>query len=135
MSQTDTIRYIYAIQYIRSHLQTLIQTDTNKVDQELAELLVQLQVEYKIESKFQQILKPHLKARSWWVDFNQTLSGDEPVRGISGFSPADGSLQGDSAPDPLLITCAKCGFANSLFSWNDLIPCQNRDRPKHNIEL
>ena len=136
MSQTETIHYIYAIQYIRSHLQTLVETDTNKVDQALAELLEQLKTGQDITGQFRQVLKTNPKARTWWVEFNDKPSDNAPVtRGISDSSAADSALHGSSAPDPLLITCAKCGFANSLFSWNDHIPCQNRDRPTHNIEL
>jgi len=135
MAELSDIHFIYAIQYLRSHLQELVEAENvQQVDQDIAKLLKQDSEEERAD-QFRELIVEHDKAYDWWLTFNPNIQPDATVKGFTGSSPQDSSLGGDSAPDPLLITCAKCGFANSLFSWNDLIPCQNPTSSKHNIEL
>lgn len=136
MSQNTAIHYIYAMQHIRSHLSELVEENVQKeVDQSLAELLHQFGTGQDNKLAFRQLLKLYPKARAWWTDFNKKISSDDSIRGMSGSSAADASLYGDAVLEPLHIFCAKCGFSNSLLSWNDHILCQNPDGVRHYIEI
>lgn len=136
MAELSDIRFIYAIQYLRSHLQELVEEENvQQVDHDLAKLLKQPSGDDRTD-QFRELIVEHNKAYDWWLNFNQNIQPDATVRGFTGSSAADAGLYGDSSPEPLLISCAKCGFSNSLLSWNNQIFCKNPD-PKwsnHYIE-
>lgn len=136
MAELPDIRFVYAIQYLRSHLQELVEAENvQQVDHDLAKLLKQHSGEERADH-FRELVVEHDKVYDWWVNFNQQIQPHESVRGLTGSSAVDAGLYGDSSPETLLITCGKCGFANSLFSWNDQIVCKNPDSKwsKHYIE-
>ena len=136
MAELSNIRFVHAIQYLRSHLQELVEAENvQQVDQELTKLLKQPSGEERAD-QLRELILEHNKAYDWWLNFNQTLQSDAIGRAFTGSGAADGILYGDSSPEPLLITCAKCSFFNSLLSWNDQIFCQNPDLEwsKHYIE-
>jgi hypothetical protein len=135
MAEISNLHYVYAIQYLRSHLQELVEAENlSQVDQELSKLLKQPSSEETAE-QFRELIVEHDKAYDWWLDFVQTIQPVGATRGFTGSGAADARLYGDSSPDPLLISCVKCGFSNRLLSWSDNLPCQNPDGTSHAIEL
>ena len=127
MAELSDIHFIYGIQYLRSNLQKLVgKKNVQQVNQELDKLLKQPSGEERAD-QFRELIVEYDEAHKWWGEFNQRIQSNATERGFTGSSGTDGSLYGNSSPEPMLITCDTCGFSNSLLFWNDQIFCKNPD--------